>query len=108
MAFLPDGALAGPLGGALLVRQWGRICTEGRRRLDPYPETGAALDASAALARVGRLCLSVLGKRFRYRRGIIAWNRGLAEDDGDVAGFNLRHHLVLDRNQGDDAVPHVD
>ena len=31
------------LGEALLMRQWGRIGTEGRRRLDPYPDTGAAL-----------------------------------------------------------------
>jgi predicted DNA-binding WGR domain protein len=31
------------LGGALLMRQWGRIGTEGRRRLDPYPDVGAAL-----------------------------------------------------------------
>jgi len=31
------------LGGALLMRQWGRIGTEGRQRLDSYPEVGAAL-----------------------------------------------------------------
>ena len=42
------------LGGALLMRQWGRIGTEGRRRLDPYPDTGAALNALAALARAKR------------------------------------------------------
>ena len=42
------------LGGALLMRQWGRIGTEGRRRLDPYPDTGAALNALAALARTKR------------------------------------------------------
>jgi predicted DNA-binding WGR domain protein len=30
-------------GRALLVRQWGRIGTEGRRRLDPHPDSGAAI-----------------------------------------------------------------
>ncbi len=30
-------------GRALLLRQWGRIGTEGRRRLDPHPDAGAAL-----------------------------------------------------------------
>jgi predicted DNA-binding WGR domain protein len=38
-------------GRALLVRQWGRIGTEGRRRLDPYPDPGAALNALARLMR---------------------------------------------------------
>jgi predicted DNA-binding WGR domain protein len=38
-------------GRALLMRQWGRIGTEGRRRLDPYPDPGAALNALARLAR---------------------------------------------------------
>jgi predicted DNA-binding WGR domain protein len=28
-------------GHALLVRQWGRIGTEGRRRLEPHPDPGA-------------------------------------------------------------------
>jgi predicted DNA-binding WGR domain protein len=32
-------------GRALLVRQWGQIGTEGRRRLDPFPDPGAALNA---------------------------------------------------------------
>ncbi len=41
-------------GRALLVRQWGRIGTEGRRRLDPYPDTGAALNALARLMRAKR------------------------------------------------------
>jgi predicted DNA-binding WGR domain protein len=41
-------------GRALLVRQWGRIGTEGHRRLDPYPDPGAALNALAALLRVKR------------------------------------------------------
>ena len=27
-------------GHALLLRQWGRIGTEGRRRLDPHPNPG--------------------------------------------------------------------
>jgi predicted DNA-binding WGR domain protein len=38
-------------GHALLVRQWGRIGTEGRRRLDPHPDPGAAINALARLAR---------------------------------------------------------
>jgi predicted DNA-binding WGR domain protein len=42
------------LGGALLMRQWGRIGTEGRRRLDPYPDVGAALNALAAIERAKR------------------------------------------------------
>ena len=37
-------------GRALLVRHWGRIGTEGRRRLDPYPDQGAAINALAKLA----------------------------------------------------------
>ena len=36
-------------GRALLLRQWGRIGTEGRRRLDPHPDPGAALNALARL-----------------------------------------------------------
>ncbi len=41
-------------GRALLVRQWGRIGTEGRRRLDPHPDPGAALNALACLAQQKR------------------------------------------------------
>ena len=41
-------------GRALLVRQWGRIGTAGRRRLAPYPEPGAAINALAALLRAKR------------------------------------------------------
>ena len=41
-------------GRALLVRQWGRIGTEGHRRLDPHPDRGAALNALADLARQKR------------------------------------------------------
>ena len=37
-------------GHALLLRQWGRIGTEGRRRLDPHPDPGAAINALARLA----------------------------------------------------------
>ena len=37
-------------GRALLVRQWGRIGTEGHRRLDPHPDAGAAANALARLA----------------------------------------------------------
>lgn len=32
-------------GRALLVRQWGRIGTQGRRRMDPHADQGAALNA---------------------------------------------------------------
>jgi predicted DNA-binding WGR domain protein len=49
-------------GRALLVRQWGRIGTEGRRRLDPHPDPGAAINGLARLA--GR----------KRRRGY--WDRG--------------------------------
>jgi predicted DNA-binding WGR domain protein len=41
-------------GRALLVRQWGRIGTQGRRRLDPYPDPGAAINALATLLRAKR------------------------------------------------------
>ena len=41
-------------GHALLIRQWGRIGTEGRRRLDPHPDPGAALNAQARLAQQKR------------------------------------------------------
>jgi predicted DNA-binding WGR domain protein len=37
-------------GRALLVRHWGRIGTEGRRRLDAYADQGAAINALAKLA----------------------------------------------------------
>ena len=41
-------------GRALLVRQWGRIGTEGRRRLDPHPDPGAALNALTKIMRSKR------------------------------------------------------
>jgi predicted DNA-binding WGR domain protein len=41
-------------GHALLARNWGRIGTGGRLRLDPYPDPGAALNALARLARAKR------------------------------------------------------
>jgi predicted DNA-binding WGR domain protein len=41
-------------GRALLLRQWGRIGTQGRRRLDPHSDPGAAINALAALARQKR------------------------------------------------------
>ncbi len=37
-------------GHALLVRQWGRIGTEGHRRLDAHPDPAAAFDALGRLA----------------------------------------------------------
>ena len=41
-------------GRALLSRQWGRIGTKGRRRLDPYPDPGAAANALARIERQKR------------------------------------------------------
>jgi predicted DNA-binding WGR domain protein len=41
-------------GRALLMRQWGRIGTEGRRRLDPHPDAGAAVNALAEIVRSKR------------------------------------------------------
>ncbi len=38
-------------GRALLVRQWGRVGTEGRRRMDPHPDRGAALNALGQIVR---------------------------------------------------------
>ena len=37
-------------GHVLLLRQWGRIGTEGRRRLDSHRDQGAAINALARLA----------------------------------------------------------
>jgi predicted DNA-binding WGR domain protein len=41
-------------GRALLVRQWGRIGTEGHRRLDPHPDLGAAIYALADILQAKR------------------------------------------------------
>jgi predicted DNA-binding WGR domain protein len=41
-------------GRALLLRQWGRIGTQGRHRLDPHPDSGATINSLAALARQKR------------------------------------------------------
>jgi predicted DNA-binding WGR domain protein len=41
-------------GRALLVRQWGRIGTEGHRRLDPHPDPGAASNALFHILRTKR------------------------------------------------------
>ena len=41
-------------GHALLVRHWGRIGAHGRRRLDPHPDPGAAINALARLAETKR------------------------------------------------------
>jgi predicted DNA-binding WGR domain protein len=41
-------------GRAMLVRQWGRIGTAGRRRLDPHRDPGAAVDALMTLLRSKR------------------------------------------------------
>ena len=37
-------------GRALLARHWGRLGTQGRIRLDPHPDPGAAINALARLA----------------------------------------------------------
>jgi predicted DNA-binding WGR domain protein len=39
---------------ALLARHWGRIGTQGRVRLDPHPDAGAAINALARLAHAKR------------------------------------------------------
>jgi WGR domain len=49
MAVWPD-----LFGRALLARQWGRIGTQGRVRLDPHPDAGAAINALARLAHTKR------------------------------------------------------
>jgi predicted DNA-binding WGR domain protein len=49
MAVWPD-----LFGRALLARQWGRIGTQGRVRLDPHPDAGAAINALSRLARAKR------------------------------------------------------
>ena len=41
-------------GRALLLRNWGRIGTQGRRRLDPHPDPGAAANALASILRAKR------------------------------------------------------
>ncbi len=41
-------------GRAPLVRQWGRIGSPTRQRLDRYPDPGAAINALARLARAKR------------------------------------------------------
>jgi predicted DNA-binding WGR domain protein len=41
-------------GRALLARQWGRIGTQGRARLDPHPDAGAAINALARLVHAKR------------------------------------------------------
>jgi predicted DNA-binding WGR domain protein len=59
-------------GRALLMRHWGRIGTEGRRRLDPHPDAGAAIaalnnspgpSAAAAMATGPRDQARLSGKR---------------------------------------------
>src|ERR1700722_7298780 len=43
-------------GRALLVRHWGRLGPQGRRRLDSPPDPGAAINALATLLRAKRRC----------------------------------------------------
>ena len=49
-------------------QQWGRIGTQGRRRLDQHPDAGAALNALAELAR------AKLGTQLLRRLGVAAAN----------------------------------
>jgi len=49
MAVWPD-----LFGGVLLARQWGRIGTQGRIRLDEHPDAGPAVNALVRLARAKR------------------------------------------------------
>lgn len=41
-------------GRALLLRHWGRIGTQGRQRLEPHPDAGAAISALARLLHAKR------------------------------------------------------
>jgi predicted DNA-binding WGR domain protein len=41
-------------GRAVLVRHWGRLGTRGRKRLDPYADPGAAINALAVILRAKR------------------------------------------------------
>jgi predicted DNA-binding WGR domain protein len=41
-------------GRALLLHHWGRVGTQGRRRREPYPDPGAALNALARLRHAKR------------------------------------------------------
>jgi predicted DNA-binding WGR domain protein len=50
----PSPAPPNLFGHALLARQWGRIGTPGRIRLDAHPAPGAAINAVARLARSKR------------------------------------------------------
>ena len=43
-----------PFGRSLLARHWGRIGTQGRIRLDPHPDPGAAINARAELLHAKR------------------------------------------------------
>jgi predicted DNA-binding WGR domain protein len=54
VALLSPENLARPLWPPLLARQWGRIGTGGRVRLDPHPDAAAAINALARLARAKR------------------------------------------------------
>jgi predicted DNA-binding WGR domain protein len=70
-------------GRALLLRQWGRIGTEGRRRLDPHPDPGAALNALAQLARQKRRRgyqdrAARPGARHPQAAGVEAFSKGIA------------------------------
>ncbi len=63
-------------GRAMLMRQWGRIGTEGRRRLDPHPDASAAANALATIAGSKR------------RRGYVA--RGASSSAGATSAGKSR------------------
>jgi predicted DNA-binding WGR domain protein len=41
-------------GRALLMRQWRRIGTDGRRRFDPFPDAGSTINVLSKIARSNR------------------------------------------------------
>jgi predicted DNA-binding WGR domain protein len=64
-------------GRALLIRQWGRIGTEGRRRLDPHSDPGSALNALAAIASLKRRrrLRGQVDRTRRCRQSDFKWNK---------------------------------
>ena len=63
-------------GRALLARQWGRIGTQGRVRLDPHPDAGATINALARLVRAKPRLPGQSGMTVRQSaRGAVATKR---------------------------------
>ena len=79
-------------GRVLLMRQWGRIGSEGRRRLDPYPDHVAALDALAAIETAKRR------RGYRDRRSLptpqssdsCSWSAGVARGHVSMRSASAR------------------